>query len=137
MLEHISSHFIPILISTIICFALGSLWYSQALFGKKWMELIGKDFSKIPPVHSLKNYTGVFFVLLLFNFIMSIFIDLTDSVGMTQGIITGIGFWIGFSAATVAINFLFEERPRILFFITVGYALVIFVISGALFGMWR
>jgi len=43
-------------------------------------------------------------------------------------------FWIGTSRLN---DVLYERKPWGLFFINVGYTLVIYVIMGAILGAWR
>lgn len=131
------SQYLPTLISTLICFSLGTFWFSRALFGNKWMELIGKTDDEMKNILTLKMYGIFFLVLFIFNYAMSVFIDITNTIGMAQGIETGIWIWAGFCATTIAFVFLFEGRSRILYVITTGYLLVACIISGTLHAMWR
>ncbi len=134
MLNHISFDIAPILVSSIVCFSIVAFWFSPALFGVKWKSLIGNPELKNITVRS---YILIFLVIIIFNIVMSLAIDITNSVGMSNGVIAGVLIWIGFCCSTMAIQFLFEQRSKFLFLITSGYLLVICVISAALHAMWK
>ncbi|MFA6540885.1 MAG: DUF1761 domain-containing protein [Bacteroidota bacterium] len=125
---------IPLLISSIVCFALGAFWFSPALFGRKWKSLRAvQDHEGI----TLRSYSLSFIVIVILNIFMSFIVDLTHAATMSSGIVIGVLMWSGFCATTAAIQFLFERRSLPLFLITSGYSLVLCVISATLNALWR
>ena len=134
MIHHLSVYYIPILISTLVCFSLGAFWFSPALFGRKWRELTGKPVDENIP---FKSYLFFLSIILVFNIAMSVLADMTGTFRMSSGVIMGLSVWIGFGLPVISFEFLFERRNALLLFITSGYFFVASVISGALHSLWR
>ena len=132
--HHLSVYYIPILISTLVCFSLGAFWFSPALFGRKWRELTGKSHHENFPIAS---YLFFLFIILIFNIAMSVLADISGTFRMSAGVIMGLSVWIGFGLPIMSFEFLFERRNASLLFITSGYFLAVSVISGALQSLWR
>ena len=62
-------------ISTVLCFMLGGLWYSPVLFGKKWAEGVGLDFSS-----GAKQPVPALVLQLLGTFLLAWLIGLADAI---------------------------------------------------------
>ena len=129
-------HFYPIFVASLINFSLGAFWFSPALFGNIWEKLLAKNGTELNNKVTIKIYGIIFLVILIFNFGMWLVIERLHVVGMWHGIVIGSLVWVGFCATSMAIQFLFEGRPRLLYVISAGYSLVMCVISAALFSMW-
>jgi hypothetical protein len=134
MVHHLSMHVIPLLISTLVCFSIGSFWFSPALFGVKWRELLGKPKEETITIFSFLLFV---FVIFAFNIAVSAAVDLTGTRGMFDGITIGFFLWLGFCVTTVAVQFLFEGRSLKLFFMISGYLFFLCIISATMFALWR
>jgi hypothetical protein len=130
-------NYLAIAIASIVCFAIGTFWYSPALFGNRWMNLIGKSSEELHSKSSLKYYCGAYVAIVLLCFVMAHIVDYVGATKMNSGVLIGIIIWAGFSAPITAISYLFERRPLALYFINSGYYLVICVISGTLLAMMK
>jgi hypothetical protein len=53
------------------------------------------------------------------------------------GMVTGAALSIGFLATGLLTNYLFEQRPRALFYINAGCALIGMSVAGAIVGAWQ
>lgn len=83
------------------------------------------------PVIMLSNYIAT--VLAAFALAMFLGAESTLSFGIFAGFMIAI-FWI----ATNRLNdVLYERKPWGLFFINVGYNLVIYILMGAIIGAWH
>ena len=129
-------NFPAVLVAAFGAFFIGWLWYGP-LFGKKWMELNG--FSKenvqqggLPlPALMLINYVATALAALS----LAMFLGAeTDAIfGIFAGLMIAV-FWI----ATSRLNdVLYERKPMGLFWINVGYNVVIYVVMGAILGAWK
>ena len=133
----IELHIIPILVSSIICFALGALWFSPALFGNVWMRLLGRESNDAAHYAKLKTFGAIALFILIFNIGMEIIIDWMNVVGMNEGVTVGVIVAIAVSFTHAGILLELEQKPKLLLVIYSCYYLCISVISASLMAMWR
>ncbi len=130
-------NYLAILVSAVILWLLGAVWYSPALFAKPWMELLaikkgeGKQSSLI--VGMVASFIGD----LVLSFILAHIIIWAHATGFANGCVLGVLAWIGFIAAPNLPQGIYEGRPFKLFAINSGYWLVGLFIVGGLLGAWR
>ncbi|NQU88242.1 MAG: DUF1761 domain-containing protein [Mariniphaga sp.] len=132
-----SINYLAVLVAALCSFIVGWLWYGP-LFGKAWMRLHGfteetmKEGDWLPmPVLMLTNYIAT--VLAAFALAMFLGADSTLHFGIFAGFMIAV-FWI----ATNRLNdVLYEKKPLGLFFINVGYNLVVYILMGAIIGVWH
>ncbi|MCG6189069.1 DUF1761 domain-containing protein [Maribellus maritimus] len=130
-------NFLAVLVSALSAFVIGWLWYGP-LFGKQWMKLNGfteeqlkKGGGMSMPLIMIINYVAT--VLAAFAIAMFIGAESNMSFGIFAGFMIAI-FWIGTSRLN---DVLYERKPFGLFLINVGYYLVIYVLMGAILGVWH
>jgi hypothetical protein len=125
-----------ILVSALILWLLGAVWYSPALFAKPWMAALG-----IVPGHEKKGLAAgmvsSFLGDLLVAFILLHFILGSQASTYLTGAFVGFISWLGFFAAIQFPQGIYEGRPFRLFAINAGYWLVGLVIVGGLLAVWR
>ncbi len=130
-------NFPAVFVSALSSFIVGWLWYGP-IFGKKWMELNGFDPEEMQKQKWLPFplILGInYFATVLAAFSLAMFLGTeSDAVfGIFAGLMIAI-FWI----ATSRLNdVLYERKPMGLFWINVGYNVVIYVIMGAIIGAWH
>jgi hypothetical protein len=132
-------NYLAVLVAAIVNMALGALWYSPALFGKRWMDLMGfkqEDMQK-RMAGAQRAYILTFIGSLLMAYALGRVIWYADAFTLMAGSMIGLLAWIGFVATTHATNYLFEGKSFPLFTLNMGYHLVALVIMGALLGAWR
>lgn len=125
-----------VLVTGVILWFLGAIWYSPALFSKPWMAALG-----IVPDSSKKGLASGMIASLVGDWILA-FVLLhfilwsgADSFGM--GAFVGFISWLGFLAATQFAQGIYEQRPAKLFLINMGYWLVGLPIAGGVLAVWR
>ena len=130
-------NFLAILVAALSAFVIGWLWYGP-LFGKQWMKLNGFTEEQLKeggglsmPVIMLVNYVAT--ALAAFAIAMFIGVESDMSFGIFAGFMIAL-FWVGTSRLN---DVLYERKPFGLFLINVGYNLVIYVIMGAILGVWH
>lgn len=133
---HHLSHFNwwAILVAAVIQFLLGALWYSL-LFAKPWMALTGHTKGERPK-GAVFAMTCSFIGGLILSFILA-HVVYWAGAGLHKGIFVGFICWLGFVAAPLFSETLYEQRPYKLFAINAGYWLVAMLISGGILGCWR
>jgi hypothetical protein len=128
---------IAIIVSAVILWVLGAIWYSPALFAKPWMQLIGVQREPGKRDGMLLGMTSSFIGDLVLSFILASFISWSNITGFAYGSIIGVLAWIGFFAAPNLPQGLYEKRPFKLFAINNGYWLLGLFIVGGLLAAWR
>jgi hypothetical protein len=127
---------LAILVSSIIYFALGSLWYSPVMFGPAWQKLV--NITMKPDKNQMIKIFGSTFILIIISItFMDYFMLMLGVNDALTGL--GIGFLCGFGfvVTTSGINSLFLGKPFKLFLIDTGYHLSGFLISGSILGIWN
>lgn len=135
-LPHVN--YLAVLVSGVVIFVLGGLWYSPVLFAKKWMTLLGKTEEELKAASSSMRgmYLATFVCGLLTAWVLAVMIHhVTNPTAVCGGMLGGI-CWLGFAAATSLPNALFSQKPKALWAIDTGYNLVAFVIAGIILAIW-
>jgi hypothetical protein len=134
---HHLSHFNPaaILVAAVIQFFLGALWYSL-FFVKPWMALTGHTKGEKPKgivVAMLSSAIGA----LISSFVLAHVVMWSGAGRIGGGVFVGFICWLGFIAAPLFAETIYEQRPYALFAINSGYWLAVLVISGGLLAAWH
>jgi len=127
-----------VLVSGVVIFVLGGLWYSPALFAKKWVALIGKTEEELKAsAGGPLPYVIVFVCGLLTAFALAVVVNHFANLDALRGALIGALCWVGFAGATSYGNAVFSGKPKALWLIDSGYNLVAFVIAGIILAVWR
>lgn len=141
MLSTVSLNGWAILVAGLISMPLGALWYSPAMFGKKFMKLTGMsaDSMKTPAnkKSAQRGYMISSITALIMAYILAHFVGYTNSTTAMEGLQTGFWVWLGFVITTNIGVVLWERRPFELYLINMGYSLVQLLIMGAILAAWR
>jgi hypothetical protein len=132
---HLDNHWV-LLVCALMQWALGALWYSPALFVKPWMAALGisPDAERRGLIFAMvSSFIGSF----LLSFILWHVVTWAGATNWLSGIFVGVLCWLGFIAAPLFSQGLYERRPFKLFAINTGYWLVAMALSGALLATWR
>ena len=129
-----SLNWLAVIAATLSTFILGGIWYSPMMFGRAWMEAAGITEEKAKTGNPAKMYGGAFVLTLISAVNLGMFIGPGDlAFGITAGAAVGIG-WL---ATSFGIIYLFEQRPRLHWFVNASYLVVAFIIMGAILGAWK
>lgn len=133
------AHWLAILLSALVYFALGSLWYS-ALFGKLWMAEVARHgiIIKDPDKKQIGNkmiQTFIFNFIVAFSLAYVVFISgsYTWLAGAKMGLLCGLGL----GSMAIAISCIWESRSLRLIAIDCGYALAGMIICGIILASWH
>lgn len=128
-----------VLVASIAYFILGAIWYSRALFGSKWAQLIKLDLNNPDLKKGMGNMMAATFVLIFvvcFGLALLIhMINFGDNFlyGIKLGLLTGIAF----ATTAISINYVYERKHSNLYLINGGYHVVGHVIAAVILVLWR
>ncbi len=131
-------HYWAILVAALAHFMLGALWFTA--LSAPWLRGLGTTkeemMAKAGGGPSPLPYITAFVCNLLMAYVLWWVINATGRATLARGIRIGLLMWLGFVATTFLTEYSFELRPHSLYVINAGYALVGFVIMGAIIGAW-
>lgn len=116
--------------AAIVNMIIGMVWYSTPVFGRPWIEAIGKRPEELGAAGP--GYLISFIASLVVAGVLALFIDLTGAATSTEGAVLGFYAWLGFVVTTAAPGVVFERRSPRVYQINMGYNLVSFLAMGAL-----
>lgn len=127
---------LAVVLSAIIYLILGWIWYSDALFGKVIASCVNnKDKKCCMPCAS--KYIVSFIIAFVMAFILGMFIQTTNAMTTGDAIKVAVIIWLGFSVATELLGVVWEGIKIKAFFVDIIFALIWFVITGAIIGSWH
>lgn len=128
-------NWLAVVVSTIIAFAIGGVWYSKALFGSMWLEEVGLTEEAAKEANMPMTFGGTFVLQFVAVTAVALVVGSNGTwlSGLQTGLLIGV-FWI---ATAYGITYLFEQRSLRLFFINAGYNVILFALVGTLIGYWR
>ena len=133
-------NYLAVLVTAIAIFVLGGLWYSPALFAKRWIALQGRSQEEMKAANHLPMAVMLlisFFCGLLVVLALAVLLHHYSHMDAAKGAMIGALSWLGFQASTSFTTSLFSSRPTRLWFIDSGYNLVSAVMAGLILGGWR
>jgi hypothetical protein len=134
MLDFGGLNWVAILVTTLVSFAIGGIWYGP-LFGKAWFVAVEKTREQLP---SGATPFVVSFVTALITSI--VFAALIAALGITspvQGAALGLILGIGFIATSTASDGAFCAWRLNLVLIQAGYRVVYSIVMGAVLAWWQ
>lgn len=131
-------NYLAVLVTGIVIFALGGLWYSKVLFANRWLALQGVPPEHLKPEGSVAGqFIAVFICGLLTAFVLEVILNHFPDRTVARGAAVGLLCWLGFAGATSFATVLFSKKPLGLWMIDSGYNLVSFVIGGIILAAWK
>ncbi|MEO8908910.1 MAG: DUF1761 domain-containing protein [Gemmatimonadaceae bacterium] len=137
-------NYLAVLVAGIIIFMLGGLWYSPALFARRWIALQGRTEEQERAQAAAANmplmYASAFLCGLITAWVMAlIFAHIAAQMDMNAayGALFGFMLWLGFAGTTSYATALFSGKPKQLWLIDSMYNLVSFVLAGIVLAVWR
>ncbi len=134
MISFASVNWLGVVVGMVVSMILGTLWYGP-LFGKAWMAMIGKRAEEIEsdPMDYLKTAIAAFVAMIFLNLAVNAF----GAASLVEGAIQGALVFIGFGATATFVYTTFEGPPQKVWLLYSAYQVVVFIIMGAVFAIWR
>jgi hypothetical protein len=123
-----------VLVSTVISMVIGALWYSPVLFGNVWAKLVG--FKKDEKHTATGPMIGTVIMTLIATFALAIMIQMTGAVTAVDGLLVALLLCIIISAK-IAVNYFFEGRSFKLYWLTIGFHVIPYLIGGVILAVWK
>lgn len=127
---------LAVVVAAIASMALGAVWYSPSVFGKKWMQATGITMEKIQESHKemWKMYLAAFVSTLVMSWVLARFMVGTEA--MWEALRIGFGLWLGFIATVTASNVIWGVKSKVLWKLENAYYLIsLLMMSAILFAM--
>lgn len=127
-----------VLAVAVLNMALGALWYSPMLLGKKWMHFIGWSHEEMEKhkKHASRGYVWTFVGSLVTAYVLAHFVDYTGAENFLGGMQTGFWVWLGFVAPMIAGSYLWEGKPLGYYLINVSYYFIALLLMGGVLAAW-
>jgi hypothetical protein len=124
-----------VLVSAVVTFGIGGLWYSPALFARIWMAENGFREEDLKGANMAKIFGTSLALQLISAFMLAMFVGPQATAGFSAlaGFMVGIG-WV---ATSFGVVYLFERRSWKLWLINAGYHTISFTVMGVILGVWR
>jgi hypothetical protein len=135
-MENLNINHLAVLVCAIANLALGALWYSPLLFYKAWSGETGLSEEQLAKSSPVKTYGLAFVFALMMSYNLAFFLgddQTTAAWGAAAGFLAGFGW----SALSLTIIALFEQRSWKYIFINGGFITVYFTLIGFILGAWR
>lgn len=132
-------NFVAILVSAVVAFLIGGLWYSPMLFAKQWMAAHAhtpEDVAKLK-AEAPKAYAISFLAFLIMAAILQLVLNHLDAHDWHRGALWGAHIWLGFAFTIGLMANVYSGKKFAVFAIDAGYQLVYLVIMGAILGQWH
>lgn len=128
-------NYTTVLIAALASMVVGAIWYSPALFGKKWMSLIGLH--EADKKGAGMAYLLSFIASLVMAYILAYFVFYTQAKSASDGVQLGFWVWLGFVGTTTLADVLWAKKAKPLYFIANGHHLIGLMVMGAILAAWK
>jgi hypothetical protein len=133
-------NYIAVFVVAIAGFMLGWLWYSPVLFAKPWMKemkITRESMQSMSKGQGARLLIMGFVYTLLSTFALAVLMRVHGNMGVVNGAL--YGFFVGalLVSARKLNTDLWAGASLRLQAINVGYELALFIIQGAILGIWR
>lgn len=136
-MERPKLNFLAILVSAVIWWLIGALWYSPVLFGNAWMEITGITGEMAAGMSPLLIYAMPLIAYLIACYVLAHSVVYAKATNAGTGALVGFWNWLGFVGAIMFVNVGFQNKPITLWFIDAGYDLVGLLIAGIILAVWK
>jgi hypothetical protein len=130
---------LAMLVSAIVAFVIGALWYSPLLFGKAWMAAHGFTPEAMTDLRKqmMRAYVVSFVCFVVMAFVLAVLLSRLGVTTPVEGAKMGFITWLGFAATIGLTANLYSSAPLALYLIDVSYQLVYMVAMGAILAAWH
>jgi len=126
----ITVNYMAVVIAAIAGFLVGWGWYT--VFGKVWMEALGKKMKDCEP--SLVPFVIAGVSCLLMAWMLAGLMGHLSDITVRGGIISALFVWLGFVLTTTGTNQAFHGDKPVVTAIDAGHWLAVLVVMGAIIG---
>jgi hypothetical protein len=130
---------LAVLVSAVVTFGIGALWYSPFLFGKQWMAFNDVTPDKVEAMRkgAARLYGISFLCYVVLAAVFAILIRMVHLESVLGGAKMGGMLWVGFVATLGLTASLYQAKPLKAFALDAGYQLVFMVVMGLILTAWH
>lgn len=136
---NVDVNYLAVVLAMVSSMVVGSIWYSQAVFGKRWIKLAKIDMSKGNKKDVWKPIAMTAVASLLTAYILAHVTFLShnyfNNSWLQDAVMTAFWLWLGLTAARIVTHDAFEGRPKELTLMTVSHELVTLLLMGLVIGV--
>lgn len=138
LMDYLSNlNWVAVLVASIAGFAVGAIWYSQAVMGKAWMKAAGIKQKDVKNADMAKPMIIGFTTVLVTAIALGVLVQPLALVTALQGATFGILIGLAFISTNKLMGNLFEQRNPSLFWINLGGDVLSLAVMGAILAVWR
>ena len=132
-------NYLAVAIAAVASFALGALWYSPILFGKRWQSDLGFTDEYLQQGNMGKTFGLSFVMMLIMSLGMAILLTGhgDNSIDWVSGAYHGLTVGLLFVGTSMAINYLYQRRPFSLWATDALYQILFLTLMGIIIGAWQ
>jgi hypothetical protein len=139
-------NYLAVIAAAVAAMIVAFVWYSQALFGRMWLKIIGKENLGTDEQEQMKKDVTPHFVIMFAGtlvgaFVFALFTRWLHVYTAFQGMQVGFWAWLGFIFPVTLGAALFSGKDKDLvwplFLIQAGHTLAGMLVMGAILGAWR
>jgi small-conductance mechanosensitive channel len=135
--DDMTVNLLAILLAAISSMIVGTIWFNAHVFGNRWQAITGVDPNK--PKRPALVYTGSFVSALVTATVLALAVSCALAVLGGSRLLVALAaagiLWLGFTAATTAVHYLFEGRGIRLFLINSGHQLLTVLVMAVIVGL--
>ena len=136
-MERPKLNYLAILVSAVIWWIIGALWYSPVLFGNAWMQITGMTAEMAAGMSPLLIYAMPLIAYLIACYVLAHAVVYAKATSAGTGALVGFWNWLGFVGAIMFVTVGFQNKPFTLWLIDAGYDLVGLLIAGIILAIWK
>lgn len=125
---------LSVLLAAAAGFGSGAVWYMT--LGKPWMEAVGKTEAEIKAKQSPLPFIIGFLASLLTAGMMRHIFATSGVEGIGGGLVGGLGVGLFLTAPWILTNYAFADRPKTLWWIDAGHAVLACTAIGIVLGLF-
>lgn len=128
-----------VLTAAVANMVIGSLWYSQVLFGKTWMKLSGLTQEKMAEAKKkgiAKSYVWAFVGSLVMAYVLAQFLALGGVFGVGDALTLVFWLWLGFVVTIKLGDVLWAGDSVKLYLINIAHYLVSMWVMAIILTVW-
>jgi len=130
------TNYLAIIVSALVYFVIGAIWYSPLLFAKPWMANVGRSEEQLKSGSKIV-YLYTLVALIVICFVTSFIIWILGTVQCVSAIKVGLFISLGYTSTVVAINNWYGQRSAKLTCIDAGYHVVGITLAAIILTVWK
>ncbi len=137
MLQDFSFNMFAVIVGILVNMIIGTLWYSPLLFGKMWLEMIGKGSDEISKKDANKSMSFAIIPAAVSAFGLAFLVGIAHADTVTDALLIGSLASVVFSGMSALNLVLFEGRSLKLSLLNTGYFVVSWNIVSVIITLWK